>query len=52
LRYPRSCKRNHATNSTSHCSIFEWEGPLEARKPEDLPVTNHHSRLSGEKHGM
>jgi hypothetical protein len=25
---------------------------LEARKPEDLPVTNHHSRLSGEKHGM
>jgi hypothetical protein len=25
---------------------------LEAREPEDLPVTNHHSRLSGEKHGM
>jgi len=29
-----------------------WEGSMTENKPEDLPDTNVHSRLSGEKHGM
>jgi len=39
-------------NRCNHCSEMGWEGHSKGGKPEDLPIANKYSRLSGEKHGI